>query len=62
MGTVNLFEAVRKTDSVKAVINVTSDKCYENNEKILGYSENDPIGGKDPYKIVKVFRVSYECI
>ena len=49
MGTVNLLEAVRKTDSVKAVINVTSDKCYENNEKILGYSENDPIGGKDPY-------------
>ena len=49
MGTVNLFEAIRKTDSVKAVINVTSDKCYENKETILGYSENDTIGGKDPY-------------
>tara|TARA_B100000900_G_C20522272_1_gene692701 strand:- start:135 stop:1190 length:1056 start_codon:yes stop_codon:yes gene_type:complete len=53
MGTVNLFEAVRKTESVKAVVNVTSDKCYENNEKIVGYSENDPIGGKDPYSSSK---------
>ncbi len=53
MGTVNLFEACRKTPSVKAIINVTSDKCYENKEWIWGYRENDPMGGYDPYSASK---------
>jgi CDP-glucose 4,6-dehydratase len=49
MGTVNLLEAVRKTPSVKAVVNVTTDKCYENKEWIWGYREHEPMGGHDPY-------------
>jgi CDP-glucose 4,6-dehydratase len=49
MGAVNLFEAVRSCKSVKAVINVTTDKCYENKEWIWGYRENEPLGGYDPY-------------
>ncbi len=49
MGTVNLFEAVRKCKNVKAVINITSDKCYENKEWPWGYRENEPMGGYDPY-------------
>ena len=49
MGTVNLFEAVRTCKSVKAVINVTTDKCYENKGWIWGYRENEPLGGYDPY-------------
>lgn len=49
MGTVNMLEAVRNTPSVKAVLNVTTDKCYENNEWVWGYRENDPMGGHDPY-------------
>jgi CDP-glucose 4,6-dehydratase len=49
MGTVNLFEAVSRTKSVKAVVNVTSDKCYENREWIWGYREKEPLGGYDPY-------------
>ena len=53
MGTVNLFEAVRKTSTVKAVINVTTDKCYENKEWLWGYRENEPLGGDDPYSSSK---------
>jgi CDP-glucose 4,6-dehydratase len=53
MGTVNLFEACRRTRSVKAVINVTSDKCYENREWLRGYRESDPMGGHDPYSASK---------
>lgn len=53
LGTVNVFEACRKADSVKAIINVTSDKCYENKEWLWGYRENDPIGGYDPYSVSK---------
>ena len=53
MGTVNIFEAVLRTPSVKVAINVTSDKCYQNNEWIWGYRENDPMGGKDPYSASK---------
>ncbi|MCO5948256.1 CDP-glucose 4,6-dehydratase [Mucilaginibacter flavidus] len=53
MGTVNFFEAVRKTPSVKVAINVTSDKCYDNKEWVWGYRENDPMGGKDPYSASK---------
>lgn len=49
MGTVHVLEAVRHCTSVKAVINVTTDKCYENKEWIWGYRENDPLGGYDPY-------------
>lgn len=49
MGTVHLLEAVRKTPGVRAVVNVTSDKCYENREWVWGYRENEPMGGYDPY-------------
>jgi CDP-glucose 4,6-dehydratase len=49
MGTVNLFEVVRNCKTVKAVVNVTTDKCYENKEWIWGYRENEPMGGYDPY-------------
>lgn len=49
MGTVNLFEAVRNCKTVKAVVNVTTDKCYENKEWVWGYRENEPFGGYDPY-------------
>jgi len=49
MGTVNLLEAVRHVDSVKAVLNITTDKCYENKEWQWGYREYEPMGGYDPY-------------
>lgn len=49
MGTVHLLEAVRQTPSVRAVVNVTTDKCYENREWVWGYRENEPMGGFDPY-------------
>lgn len=49
MGTVHLLEAVRQTGSVRAVVNVTSDKCYENREWVWGYRETEPMGGYDPY-------------
>ncbi len=49
MGTVHLLEAVRQTPSVRAVVNVTTDKCYENKEWVWGYRENEPMGGYDPY-------------
>ncbi len=52
-GTVNVFEAVRKTPSVKVMVNITSDKCYENREWIRGYREGDPMGGHDPYSASK---------
>jgi CDP-glucose 4,6-dehydratase len=52
-GTVNVLEAVRKTPSVKVLVNVTSDKCYENREWGWGYRENDPLGGHDPYSASK---------
>jgi CDP-glucose 4,6-dehydratase len=53
MGTVNLLEAVRLTPSVRAVINITSDKCYENNDQVSGYSEDSRMGGFDPYSSSK---------
>ncbi|MEW6562283.1 MAG: CDP-glucose 4,6-dehydratase [Pseudomonadota bacterium] len=53
IGTVNLLEAVRNTPSVRAVLNVTSDKCYENREWIWGYRENEAMGGFDPYSSSK---------
>lgn len=49
MGTVNLLECVRNTNHVKAVVNITTDKCYENREWIWGYRENESMGGFDPY-------------
>jgi CDP-glucose 4,6-dehydratase len=49
MGTVNLLEAVRLSQGVKAVVNITTDKCYENREWEWGYRENEPMGGRDPY-------------
>lgn len=53
MGTVNVLEAMRRTDSVKAAVVVTSDKCYENREWVWGYRENEPMGGHDPYSSSK---------
>lgn len=52
-GTVNMLECCRLTDSVRVIINVTSDKCYENKEWIWGYRESDPMGGYDPYSSSK---------
>lgn len=49
MGTVHLLEAVRQTPGVKAVVNITTDKCYENREWVWSYRENEPMGGYDPY-------------
>ncbi|MEH3121801.1 MAG: CDP-glucose 4,6-dehydratase [Sphingomonas phyllosphaerae] len=49
MGTVHLFEAVRKSPSVRAACIVTTDKCYENREWVWGYREDEPMGGYDPY-------------
>lgn len=49
MGTVHLLEAVRNTPSVSAVVNITTDKCYENREWLWGYRENERMGGYDPY-------------
>lgn len=53
MGTVHLLESVRRTPSVRAVVIVTSDKCYENQEWPWGYREIDPMGGYDPYSSSK---------
>lgn len=53
MGVVRLLDAVRRSDSVKSVVVVTSDKCYENREQIWGYRETDAMGGHDPYSSSK---------
>ncbi len=53
MGTVHVLEAVRATPSVRAVVVVTSDKCYENRESSRGYEEGDAMGGHDPYSSSK---------
>lgn len=53
MGTVHMLEAVRQTSSVRAVVNVTTDKCYENREWNWGYRENEAMGGHDPYSSSK---------
>jgi CDP-glucose 4,6-dehydratase len=53
MGTVNVLEAIRRAPSVRSVVIVTSDKCYENREWLWGYRENDPMGGHDPYSSSK---------
>lgn len=67
MGTVNLLDAIRQTSSVRVVINVTTDKCYDNKEWHWGYRENEPMGGYDPYSnskgcselVTSAFRNSY---
>ena len=67
MGTVNVLEAVRAKGDVRVVVNVTSDKCYENREWEWGYREDDPMGGHDPYAsskgcaelVAAAFRRSY---
>src|SRR5690606_3067336 len=53
MGLVNLLEAVRVTPSVRAVVNATTDKCYDNRHTTVGYRETDPLGGHDPYSASK---------
>ena len=67
MGTVHLLEAVRTLQRKCVVVNVTSDKCYENREWLWGYRENEPMGGHDPYSnskacaelITSAYRDSY---
>ena len=67
MGTVNLLEAIRQLQLSCIVVNVTSDKCYENNDRVEGYQENEPLGGHDPYSnskactelVTAAFRESY---
>jgi len=67
MGTVNMLEAVRNTPNIKAVVNITTDKCYENREWAWGYRENEPMGGDDPYSnskgcaelVSSAYRASY---
>ena len=53
IGTANVFEAIRATGAVQAVVNITSDKCYDNKEWVWGYRETDPMGGYDPYSASK---------
>lgn len=53
MGVVRLLDAVRHSDSVRSVVVVTSDKCYDNREQIWGYREGDALGGHDPYSASK---------
>jgi CDP-glucose 4,6-dehydratase len=53
IGTANLMQAVRGCPSVRVLVNVTSDKCYENREWEYSYRENDPMGGRDPYSASK---------
>jgi len=49
MGTVHILEAARQVGTSKAIVNVTTDKCYENKEWVWGYREDEPMGGHDPY-------------
>jgi CDP-glucose 4,6-dehydratase len=49
MGTVHVLEAARQVGTAKAIVNVTTDKCYENKEWVWGYREDEPMGGYDPY-------------
>jgi len=53
MGTAHVLEAVRKTSSVRAVLCITTDKCYQNQEWVWPYRESDPLGGYDPYSSSK---------
>jgi CDP-glucose 4,6-dehydratase len=53
IGTVNVLEAVRKAETVEAIVNITTDKCYDNKEWFWPYRENDRLGGHDPYSSSK---------
>lgn len=53
MGTVHVLEAARQVGSVRAIVNVTTDKCYQNKEWVWGYREDEPMGGYDPYSSSK---------
>lgn len=53
MGTINVMEAIRATNSVKVGVMITTDKCYDNKEQLKGYKETDPFGGYDPYSSSK---------
>ena len=53
MGTVHVLDACRQVDSVRAIVAISSDKCYENKEQTTGYRECDPMGGYDPYSASK---------
>lgn len=53
IGTINILEAIRVTDSVNVGVMITTDKCYENKEQSNGYKEDDPFGGYDPYSSSK---------
>lgn len=53
MGTVHVLEAARHCGSVRAIVNITTDKCYENREWVWGYREDEPMGGHDPYSSSK---------
>jgi len=53
IGTARVLDTVRRTQSVRAVVSVTTDKCYENKEWVWGYRESDPLGGYDPYSSSK---------
>ena len=53
LGTARVLDAVRRTPTVRAVVSVTTDKCYENREWLWGYRETDPLGGYDPYSSSK---------
>ena len=53
IGSMNVLEAARGAEGLRAIVMVTSDKCYENNEWVWGYRENDPMGGRDPYSSSK---------
>ena len=62
IGTANLYEAIRSAGSVKAVVNITTDKVYQNKEWVWGYRENDPLGGQDPYSTSKAcVELVHEC-
>ena len=53
MGTINVLEAAKTCNNLKAIVNVTTDKCYENREWFWGYREDEPMGGHDPYSSSK---------
>ena len=53
MGVANILEAARQVESVKVIVNVTTDKCYKNNEWLWPYRENEALGGHDPYSSSK---------
>jgi len=53
IGTAKVLEVARSCPNLKAIVNITTDKCYENDERIEGYKENDPMGGHDPYSSSK---------